>query len=269
VTSLICYRISPHAPRLVPARAERDWMDATDQRFAYRCLPLTIANSMGWEMLCPMTFEAEWNGERGLDAIEISADSAEIETFVASHFGGGVLTFMTHYLFRTDEGIGLNVRGSPNRPKDGIGPLEGIVETDWLDFPFTMNWKFTRPGKVRFEEGEPFCFIAPMAYRALADVRPTIVPIEAVPERLEAFRRYSALRGEFNQKLQDPNSEASRQRWQRWYFKGVQPDGTPGNPRHLSKFRAAEPVFDGSGGADSETDVLPRKASPPLAGDGQ
>jgi Family of unknown function (DUF6065) len=30
---------------------ERAWMDATDQRFAYRCLPLNIANAHGWEIL--------------------------------------------------------------------------------------------------------------------------------------------------------------------------------------------------------------------------
>ncbi len=30
-------------------------------------------------------------------------------------------------------------------------------------FPFTMNWQMTRPGKVRFEKGEPFCFHHPGA----------------------------------------------------------------------------------------------------------
>jgi len=266
VTSLICYRTRPEAPRLVPARAERAWMDATDQRFAYRCLPLTIANSMGWEMLCPMTFEADWNGGSGLDAIEIAADSAEIEAFVASHFGSGVLTFMTHYLFRTDEGIGLNVRGSPNLPKDGIHALEGIVETDWLDFPFTMNWKFTRPGRVRFEKDEPFCFIAPVAYRALETVQPRIIPMDAAPEQKQAFLEYSRLRGEFNKKLYDRDPEASRQRWQKWYFRGVRPDGSPGNPNHLSKFRAAEPVLEDGAAALPGSEEAPRSDRPPEDG---
>ena len=36
-------------------------------------------------------------------------------------------------------------------------PLVGLIETDWLPFPFTMNWVFTRPGRVRLEKGEPFC----------------------------------------------------------------------------------------------------------------
>ena len=30
-----------------------------------------------------------------------------------------------------------------------------------------MNWHFTRPGRVVFEQDEPFCFLSPMVYRAL------------------------------------------------------------------------------------------------------
>jgi hypothetical protein len=234
-------------------------MDETNQRFAYRCLPLTIANSMGWELLCPITFEAEWNGEAGLDGITIGADTAAIEDHVASHFGSGVLTFITHYLFRTEAGIGLNVRGSPNLPKDGIHALEGIVETDWLDFPFTMNWKFTRPGKVRFEEGEPFAFLAPIPYRALEAVRPTIVPIETVPRQVDAFERYSDLRQAFNKRLNEGEADAVREGWQKWYFRGLHPDERPGNPLHLSKFRAAEPVAENPEPAPKERDRAPER----------
>ncbi|WP_315766548.1 MULTISPECIES: DUF6065 family protein, partial [unclassified Bradyrhizobium] len=60
--NLTCYRIWPHAPELVPGRAERTWMEATGQRFAYRCTPLTMANSTGWELLCPADIQASWNG---------------------------------------------------------------------------------------------------------------------------------------------------------------------------------------------------------------
>ena len=35
------------APPDCVAPVERDWMEATNQRFAYRCLPLNIANAYG------------------------------------------------------------------------------------------------------------------------------------------------------------------------------------------------------------------------------
>ena len=76
-------------------------------------------------------------------------------------------------------------------PKDGIGPLEGVIETDWLPFTFTMNWQFTRPGRVVFEKGEPFCFITPIAYHSLEQVTPEIVPIAAAPEVAAEYEAYA------------------------------------------------------------------------------
>ena len=57
-TELICYVREGWAPRVVPAAPRREWMDATTESFAYRCLPLAIANSHGWEMLSPCGFAA-------------------------------------------------------------------------------------------------------------------------------------------------------------------------------------------------------------------
>ena len=59
---LDCYKIYDVAPDLVPARSNRDWMDAFTDRHPYRCLPLTMANSTGWELLAPMDIKIEWNG---------------------------------------------------------------------------------------------------------------------------------------------------------------------------------------------------------------
>jgi uncharacterized protein DUF6065 len=49
---LIAHVIDGHHVDIRPAPVEREWMEATSQRFAYRCLPLNIANAYGWEVLC-------------------------------------------------------------------------------------------------------------------------------------------------------------------------------------------------------------------------
>jgi hypothetical protein len=121
----------------------REWIDALPDRFGYRCLPLSIANQLGWEILNPAGFTARWNGKDGLDAIAIKFDGEQSD-LVGSHFGHGVLTFSLGYLFRTTKAHNLWVKGPANRPKDGIAPLEGVIETDWAPYTFTMNWQFTR-----------------------------------------------------------------------------------------------------------------------------
>ena len=59
---LEAFRTQREAPRLVPCTQERAWMDVFTDRHAYRCLPLSIANTHGWELLVPGAFEVEWNG---------------------------------------------------------------------------------------------------------------------------------------------------------------------------------------------------------------
>ncbi len=57
------YATGPQADTPIrPAARERDWMDAADGGFPYRCLPLAMANQAGWVIGNPTAFTARWNG---------------------------------------------------------------------------------------------------------------------------------------------------------------------------------------------------------------
>ncbi len=210
-----------------PASVRRAWMDETPERFAYRCLPLTIANSFGWEILSPVAFEATWNGGTRARDLEITMLSGA-ENAVTSHFGVGVLTFHVGYLFRTESGISLMAMGPANAPKDGIAALTGVIETAWAPYPFTMNWRFTRTNHpVRFEEGEPICCIMPVSLGLLENTRPEILNLGADPRTKAKFEEWSQSRNSFNSDLRVQGSEARDAKWQRRYHKGQEPDGSP------------------------------------------
>lgn len=198
----------------------RQWMDDTRDRFAYRCLPLAIANQMGWELLCPVSFTARWNGRDGLDAIRIKFDD-ESSPLIGSHFGYGVLTFTLGYLFRTSKSHNVWVKGPSNQPKDGIAPLEGVIETDWTPFTFTMNWQFTRRRhKVRFEQGEPVCAILPYPRHYVGKFRPRRKNINENPKLYAQYAKWREDRLAFNEELKDAGTEAAKSGWQRTYMKG-------------------------------------------------
>jgi uncharacterized protein DUF6065 len=240
--TLVCYATKPDPPRIVPANSERDWMSATYERFALRCIPLSIANASGWELLCPVSFDAWWHGgilQRDITFIT-NGDAHAMASFVSSHFGHGVLTFDAGYLFRTSPGWGLWVRGRPNAAKDRIVPLEGLVETDWLPFAFTMNWRFTRMGKVHFEEGEPFCFITPVPHAALDAIEPVVRDLADDPDLAAACKAWGESRVDFNARILRQEPEAVRAGWQRSYVRGENPHGaTPAF--HLSRRRLKAP----------------------------
>jgi len=225
---------------LVVAPIGREWMERTRNRFAFRCLPMLIANQAGWLMLNAQKLTATWDGGEGLDALRIEQLIGEPPPWAKSHFGSGILTFSLPYLFRTPPGYNLHVRGPSNWPKDGVCALEGVVETDWTEATFTMNWKLTRANHaVVFEVGEPIAMIIPQRRGELERFRPEIRSLPTEPALDEAYRRWSRSRAEFNRGLKEPGSAARKAGWQRHYMHGKSVNLEPA-PEHQRKLELAE-----------------------------
>src|SRR3569833_4769675 len=71
---LKCFVFPGWEPRIRAASPKRDWMDQAPEAYPYRCLPLAIANSHGWELLNPCGFEAEWNGGLAVEDVVVRPD---------------------------------------------------------------------------------------------------------------------------------------------------------------------------------------------------
>lgn len=236
--NLTCFELTADPVQIRPAPSTRQWMDDTQEGFAYRCLPLNIANAHGWEVLNPAPFTAEWQGSTAHDGITVTPLSDK-PVLAMSHFGSGVLTFHVSALFRTDPGMNLWVSGPTNLPKHGIQALTGVIETDWSVATFTMNWLFTAPGKVTFEEGEPFCFFFPVPRGTLEPMQPRQEPL-ATREHRPMYDEYVAWRNQRAQFLVDlkvPGTEANKVGWEKTYFQGTRPNGTQGTPDHQTRLR--------------------------------
>ncbi|CAM3727542.1 DUF6065 family protein [Litorimonas haliclonae] len=240
---LDCYKIMDPAPEIIAGRSRRAWMDGFPDRHAYRCLPLTMANSTGWELLCPFDVTLEWDGGPSADALKVTGNGPPdmIKGFALSHFTMGIITFYTGHLFRTPPGWAVLCSGPPNQPKHGIGPLSALVETDWLPYPFTMNWQMTAPGKVSFKKGEPFCFITLIPHHELESIQPRIKDMESDFKLKRDFKDWQSSRSEFLERLEKREGKAVAEKWQRLYMRGEMASGEKGPPSHLTKRRLKNP----------------------------
>lgn len=234
---LVCYLVDDRQVDIRPARNRREWMNKTSGSYAYRCLPLSIANAHGWEVRCPVTCEAEWNGGPDKDDLRVlleddrkgSEGNENVPAFAESHFGSGILTFNVGGVIRTPPGHDLWVTGPVNEFKDGIQALSAVVETYWMPFTFTMNWKFTRPGvKVRFEKGEPFCFFFPVEHLLVERIDPVFDRIQQDPLLEKQYKSAFYLRAllAVHRKLKGKEFRITeRERFEGWYIRGQTPDG--------------------------------------------
>jgi hypothetical protein len=235
----LCYLHEGWQPLIRPAEPTRAWMDATPEAFAYRCLPLNIANAHGWEILTPAGFEAYWRGGASTADVIIRSDrSMPPASAPVSLFGQGTLTIHIQGLFRTPPGWNLFAGGSPNSAKDGIAPLSGVIETDWSPYTFTMNWRFTRRNHwVRFEANEPICFIQPTQRDALERMAPKFVALNDNPDAARQFAAWSASRNSFQAKVAEKPPVANADQWQKRYYRGLDMDDKPAVPDHRAKLR--------------------------------
>lgn len=232
---LSCYEIEPGRVEIRPASHRRQWMDDTPEGNAYRCVPLAVANAQGWEVLCPLTIAVRWSGGAGLRDIQVGYPEGGTapEHFAESHFGSGIVTFNPLLIFRTPPGYDLWIGGTPNEAKDAIAPLTAVIEADWMPFTFSMNWRFTRKDKwVRFNKGEPFCFVTPVRREAIEDFDPRLKPLSDDPRLMQTYEEARVRRG------QGLFADRASERFQGWYARGVQPDESgEAFPAHRTKNR--------------------------------
>lgn len=235
---LIAYRTENVPAVIRPATVGRDWMDETPNRFAYRCLPLTIANQHGWELLCPSSFDVLWTGGTDPSSLELVQFEDGDGLLPLTHFGSGVLTFKPGYLFRSEGPYNLFVGGPPNTRKDGIAPLTGIIEASWLPFTFTMNWIITRPGVViRFRRGEPFCFLFPIARHLVEEVNPIIRELGDDPELHEQYQEWRELRAAYRHDVARDGSPRNARGREPFYARGTLASGAPVAGEHQTRLR--------------------------------
>ena len=237
---LTAYRLHEHDTflKIVPAPADRFWMDFTTHGWANRCLPLRIANQAGWHILNNSKFEVEWNGKPDVDAVTITFLDGRPSRFVKSNFGFGILTWYLPYLFRTSPGYNLLVRGPANLPKDGISAIEGLVETDWVEGTFSVNWKITRPFmKIRFEVDDPICMLVPQRRMELESAEPAIRNLESNPELLHGYKEWIASRRAFVAQVSaNPPKKDDPRPWQGHYTRGTHVSGEAA-PKHQNKLQ--------------------------------
>ena len=143
---------------------------------------------LGFDLLCPQAFAATWNGGPDAGDVEIQCPADASQGFVRGG-GEGRLTFHPGVQFKTESDQVLWARGpsGPSEaPKDGLVPLETLIDASLLPSTLTLSWRFTRPGQtVRFAAGEPFCTVLPYPKSGLQETTLEVVR----PGDADAFAR--------------------------------------------------------------------------------
>jgi hypothetical protein len=231
IVSLWSKETLDNAINIEPSTLKRKWMDDTNDEYAYRCLPLNIANQHGWAIYPNSNIVASWSGDTSInkESVKVYENS---QGLAVSHFGHGILTFSLPFLVKLDPGYSLYITGAPNHHIKGIQPCTGIFEADWAPYSFTMNWRFTHANQpVVFTPNDPICFFFPVPRNIVNETETKFSTLnEQDDDYKKQYKQFLDARDNFN--VEDyPDG------WQKHYFQGLYPDGTKCPFDHKTKLK--------------------------------
>lgn len=139
------------------ASKKRKWFDPA----FYHCHPLFIANQYGFEIVNDTDFTVLWNGEpTPEDLIVSSYYGSDYE--IRSHFGFGIVTFGVPFLLKTSPKVNLFLTNPFNHDTFDRTCLSAVIETDNLDFTFSINIRVMPNKEVTFKRGDVLCTVLPI-----------------------------------------------------------------------------------------------------------
>lgn len=190
-------RTHQNPPVIRQSSVRRDWMDDTYNKHAYKCLPLTEANTSGWEMILQQDVVVQWDGGLSVPRVisgefaTFSVNGQEYQKAIVMPSIVGMMSFTTGWTFSTPENIWTWISGSPNYFIDGAVPLTASIPSDWWPDEFNMNWKITKIGEpVTFHEGMPFMFFQFYDRRLMPSIEIEVENYWDKPELMDARESY-------------------------------------------------------------------------------
>ncbi len=229
--------------QIIPAYRQRDWMQI-GKGHPYHCLPMVMANQSGWFVLAPHPVIAEWDGTENEKCVKVEIIGDVKMPQAHAYPSTGILSWTIPYIFRTSPGWNILCRGPSNMAKDGIAPLEGLIETDWAVSSFSMNWRFTRPGTIRFEKDEPIAMLVPQKRGDLELFEAQFAELSTNPELEAGYTKWITERNAFIAAQQAGDPDALKKRHLKGYFHGKDPHGNQFDEhqmyRKLSEFKKSE-----------------------------
>ena len=178
------YRDNGPVANIEPLSAKRDWMEATFDKHAYRCLPVTITNQLGWAISFPEDITFMWDGQ-----ISTSGEHVKVlagEKYIQTGRGQATVSFETGLVFRTPENYSLLTYNVPNMFMEGVSPYTTIISSSFFEGPLPVAWKVTKPFvPITIKAGQPVAAVFPIS---LTEIQGSVLTVKDIKDLIRVKR---------------------------------------------------------------------------------
>ena len=211
--NVTAYQAHPDVATIKQLSPKREWMDATWEKHAYHCFPLTLANGLGWGISFPEDISFIWDGitDPSPDHIKITQG----ERYCSTVRGNASISFHTGIIFKTDPDVTLLQIPIPNMFDKRLQPFTNLLSTSFYHSIFPVVLRVLEPNvEITIKAGEPIISILPISLNQLQDSVVTF-------ENIEEFEDYKDV-----DKRTEKMMEASKEgRWSNFYRNAIDHNG--------------------------------------------
>jgi hypothetical protein len=165
---LKAYKTNKDSFAIEPISVKRDWMDATPEGHAYRCFPITMANTIGWTLSAPVDISFIWNG-----IVDTTADTVKIlsgSEYCYTGRGQGSVSFNTGLILRSGKNISVLAITPQNYFYEDFEVMSSLISTSFFNVDFPLAIKVKIPNKeITIKAGTPIATIIPISLTLLKD----------------------------------------------------------------------------------------------------
>jgi hypothetical protein len=201
--------------KISPMSIKRDWMDATSEKHAYRCFPVTQANVIGWNISCLDDISFIWNGINDQSGDNVKILQGENTCYTGR--GQSSISFNTGLHFKTTQDFSLFTINPVNYFSEDFETMSSLISISFFDNPLPLSIKARSANKeVLIKAGTPLATIIPISLSTLNNSS-----IE-ISEYQDPDRKKEKANKAYGEAAQEINKAGQ---WTDWYRNAVNEKG--------------------------------------------
>lgn len=176
---------------------KREWMDKTPNKHAYQCMPVSLANTIGWQISFPEEISFIWDGISDNTDEHVKIISGQ--KFCSSARGNGTISFNSYITLKTDEDVTTLIMPVPNLFNENAQCFTALISTSFYESMIPIAWKILKPNvKIVIPPKYPVATILPISLKSLENFEmiikekiQTVNEMEEIKEKLKFIKTKS------------------------------------------------------------------------------
>lgn len=178
-------------------RLKRQWMDETDNAHAYHCFPVSLANSIGYEISFPTEISFIWDGIS--DSTPSHVKILNGKEYASSSRGNATISFNTGLFFKSSENITMLHMPVPNFFVDGVQAFTTLISTSFYKNPIPLALMITRPNEIiTIPANQPVVTLLPIPLKQISETQLDIYAGAPKSNSEEYNKEYGRVANEIN-----------------------------------------------------------------------